>query len=773
MSETPSTEPTQVDPEPPPLPSAVTASVPDVPPQPAQPLPSATAVTPTEPAPTPSIAEPAWRDPSPELLELARSYGVETEWYDQGGTFQRVGAATIEAVLAALGVDVTSAGALWNSLMARRNEAWRRMLPPVFVSKAGQENSCWIHIPDGDPVRAWVDVEGGVRGWALDPVEKWVNPRHIDGRLMGEATVRIPGDMPVGWHVMWAESVGSDGVVRKSSCPLVITPAKLEPPALADGRQWGFMSQVYSMRSESSWGIGDLGDVAELAAWSGHAEGADFVLVNPLHAVSPVPPMEPSPYLPATRRFFNPIYLRVEAVEEFAGLGLADRAAIEALSIPVRALSTSPDLIERDVIWQAKSQALRLVFQAPLTPGRQARFDAFMDREGQGLLDFATWCALVEQHGEDFRQWPEALQDARSAAVAAERERLADSVRWHCWLQWQLDEQLAKAQRAATEGGMRSGVVHDLAVGVHWREADAWALKDVLAQGISVGAPPDMYNQKGQNWSQPPWRPDSLAEAAFLPYRAMLRTILRHSGGIRVDHVLGLFRLWWVPDGFPPTAGAYVRCDHEALVGILILEAQRAGAWVVGEDLGTMERWVQDYLSDRGVLGTSIMWFERDYVQEPDVPLDPTEWRANALASVTVHDLPPTAGYLAGEHIRLRAELGLLTRAAAAELAESQAEIAEWRQLAIERGWLEAADTSDEDLVVALHRLVAASPSLLIGVALTDAVGDRRTQNQPGTSDEYPNWRVPLTDAKGAAVTIEQYPRLPLLHRLVEAVKAR
>ena len=725
-------------------------------------------VDPTPSAPT--VVEPEWVEPSQELLELARSYGVATEYWDQSGNHHRVGAATITAVLVALGVDVTSPDAVWNALYARRNAAWRRMLPPVFVTRSGMDNQCWVHVPHGDGVQMWIDLEEGGDAWFLHQVDRWVEPRHVDGVLMGEATFRIPGDLPLGWHTMWARSEGADGIVREASSQLVVTPARLEPPALSAGRQWGFMTQVYAMRSEGSWGIGDLVDLAELAAWSGHAEGAHFVLVNPLHAASPIPPMEPSPYLPVTRRFANPIYLRVEAVEEYAGLSMEDRAAIEALSIPVRALSTSPDLIDRDLIWAAKSKALRIVFAAPLSPGRQARFDAYVEREGQGLVDFATWCALVEAHGDDSSTWPAGLDDARSAAVAAERERLADEVRWHSWLQWQLDEQLTRAQRAAVDAGMRSGIVHDLAVGVHPAGSDAWALRSVLAQGVSVGAPPDMYNQLGQNWSQPPWRPDALAEAAFVPYRDMLRTILRHAGGIRVDHVLGLFRLWWIPDGMPAYSGTYVTADHEALVGILALESQRAGAWLVGEDLGTVEQWVQDYLLSRGVLGTTIMWFERDYAQHPDVPLQPEQWRAHCLASVTVHDLPPTAGYLAGEHVRIRGELGLLTRSAEEELAESNAQIAEWRAMCVDRGWMPA-DGTDEDLIVALHRVVAASPSVLVGVALTDAVGDRRAQNQPGTDKEYPNWRVPLTDATGRAVLIEDYPNLPLLRRLVDAVR--
>ncbi len=712
----------------------------------------------------------AFIEPSHELVELARACGVAVEYWDQQGTYHRVSADTLKAVLTALKFDVSSPDAVWNALYERRNAPWKRMLPPVFVTRSGVENQCWVHIPHGDNVRMWVDLEEGGPAWFLDQVDRWVEPRHVDGVLIGEGTFRIPWDLPLGWHTMWARSEGSDGVVRESSCPLVVTPARLDPPALRAGREWGLMTQVYAMRSADSWGHGDLMDLADLAAWSGHSEGADFVLVNPMHAASPAPPIEPSPYLPVTRRFANPIYLRPEAIPEYAKLGAEQRAAIEELAAPLRALNDKPDQIDRNLIWPAKSKALEIVFSVPLAPGRQALFDAFVEREGQGLQDFAAWCALVDEYGPPW-EWPAELHDTTSPAVAEARERLGDRERWHCWLQWQLDDQFGRAQRAAVDSGMRTGIVHDLAVGVHKMGSDAWGLRDVLAQGVSVGAPPDMYNQMGQNWGQPPWRPDALAEAAFEPYVAMIRTILRHAGGIRVDHVLGLFRLWWVPDGMPAYHGTYVSSDHEALVGILALEAHRSGAWLVGEDLGTVEQWVQDYLLSRGVLGTTIMWFERDYAQQPDTPLQPERWRPNCLASVTVHDLPPTAGYLAGEHVRIRGELGLLTRPAEEELAESNAQIAEWRQMCVERGWMPE-DGDDEDLIVALHKVVAASESVLIGVSLPDVVGDRRAQNQPGTSQEYPNWKIPLTDRDGNAVLIEQFPDLPLLRRLVEAVSS-
>ena len=249
------------------------------------------------------------------------------------------------------------------------------------------------------------------------------------------------------------------------------------------------------------------------------------------------------------------------------------------------------DTLDRDRVWAAKRAALELVHRQPRRESRQRSFDAFRAREAEGLRDFATWCALAERFGLPTSTWPDDVRDPTSSKAEALRDELADRVCFHEWLQWCLDEQLAAAQRAAIEAGMAIGVVHDLAVGVHPDGADSWALSSTLARGVSVGAPPDMYNQLGQDWVMPPWRPDRLAEVGYAPYRAMMRTILRHAGGLRIDHVIGLFRLWWVPPGCRPSDGTYVGYDHEALVGILVLEAHRAGAVVVGEDLGTVEPW--------------------------------------------------------------------------------------------------------------------------------------------------------------------------------------
>jgi 4-alpha-glucanotransferase len=263
-----------------------------------------------------------------------------------------------------------------------------------------------------------------------------------------------------------------------------------------------------------------------------------------------------------------------------------------------------------------------------------------------------------------------------------------------------------------------------------------------------------------------------LEKQAYAPLRAMLNAVLRHAGGVRIDHIIGLFRLWWIPKGSRPTEGTYVRYDHEAMIGIVALEAQRAGAVVVGEDLGTVEPWVRDYLRERGLFGTSILWFEQDR-DGAGGPLPAERWREFCLSAVTTHDLPPTAGYLAGEHVRLRDELGLLTRPAEEELSADRAQQAAWLAELRRVGLLDDVDSADVgEVVVALHRYLGRTPSRLLALSLADAVGDRRTQNQPGTTDEYPNWRVPLTGPDGKQMLLEDVFADPRAARLAEVMKA-
>ena len=686
----------------------------------------------------------------PAVAELAEAYGIAIDWWDWQGEYTRVPPTTIVAALAALGVDASSSTSARAALADRETARWERMLPPCVVTRHGWQPTVDVHVPHGRPVQLWIDLEAGGVQAGVRQEENWAAPRLADGQLIGEATFRIPGDLPLGYHTLHARSDD-----REATCTLIVTPGWLGfPGRMGDARTWGLATQIYSVRSEQSWGVGDLVDLADLGVWAAAEQGAGFVLVNPLHAAEPTAPMEPSPYLPTSRRFTNPLYLRPKRIPEFADLDDRGRAEVAAAHEELIAELRGVDAIDRDLSWTAKRAVLRLIHHVPRTAGRELAFRAFCRREGRSLNDFATWSAIAEHHGADWHDWPEELGHPNSTAVDAFRDEHAEIVDFHCWLQWLLDDQLAVAQDSTTDAGAVLGVMHDLAVGVQPGGADAWALQDVYAQGVSVGAPPDAFNQSGQDWQQPPWRPDRLADVAYRPFRELVSTVLRHAGGIRVDHIIGLFRLWWIPTDAAPTAGTYVRYDHEAMIGILALEAFRAQALVVGEDLGTVEPWVRRYLRDRGILGTSILWFEFEH-DAGGAPLRPEWWREYCLASVTTHDLPPTAGYLASDHVRLRHQLGLLTRPLTDELAADEAERTAWLDNLRHRHALED-DADTEATIAALHRYLTWTPSRLLCMSLSDAIGDRRTQNQPGTIDEYPNWRVPLSGPDGAPYSLEQ-----------------
>jgi 4-alpha-glucanotransferase len=697
---------------------------------------------------------------SSDLRALAAAYDVATDYRDWRDRPVDVPESTVVAVLEAMGVDVADPAA---ALRAREEQRWRRMLPPCVVVTRGQDRTFEVHVTDGDPVEVVIDLETGGRRDDVRQVDRWVEPRELDGRTVGEATFAVPTDLPLGYHRIRATTDGAE-----ASSVLIVTPSWLGLPAsMGEHRGWGLAAQLYSVRSKASWGVGDLVDLTDLAVWSGAELGADYLLVNPLHAAEPVAPMEPSPYLPTSRRFFNPVYLRVERIPEYAELSAGDRARVDDLAVSVHQKLDTVDVIDRDTAWTAKRAALRVVHDAGRSAGRDLDLAAFVRRQGKALRDFATWSVLAQQHGNDYRSWPDQLQDVRSPAVAAAAADREDDVAFEMWLQWLLDEQLEAAQAKSLAAGMSLGTMHDLAVGVHPGGADAWRLRSTYASRIQVGAPPDAFNQVGQNWSQPPWRPDRLDEVAYAPFRDLIAAVLRHAGGVRVDHIIGLFRLWWIPEGRPPSEGTYVRYDHEAMIGVLALEASRAGAVVVGEDLGVVEPSAREYLGSRGVLGTSILWFERD---GDGRPLPAERWREYCLASVTTHDLPPTAGFLAGDHVRLRDELGLLERSVEEETASDDAERESWLAEVRSRDLLpEGADT--DRTVQALHRYLAFTPSRLLNASLTDAVGDRRTQNQPGTTDEYPNWRVPLSGPDGTPLLLEDVLASPRARRLAQAMR--
>ncbi|MFF8509809.1 4-alpha-glucanotransferase [Streptomyces sp. NPDC015492] len=681
------------------------------------------------------------------LARLAARHGVATAYSPSAGVTVPVPDATVVAVLGALGVDATTPDAVAAALDAAERTDRERLLAPTLVRWRGTE-----------PARPPADLPDGTRL-----------------RVTTEDGAVVTGDdwegLPLGVHTVEAEA--PDG--RTATATLIVAPARVPAP---ERRAYGLLVQLYSLLSSRSWGMGDLGDLRELATWAGRTHGAGFIQVNPLHAGVPGAPSDPSPYRPSSRRFPDPVHLRIEAIPEYALLGPERREELdlilaEAADLRERVLGKGA-AIDRDAVWEVKRRALELVVGGVEPgPGRRADFHDFLAARGRALEDHATYQALAERHGHHWRSWPEELRTPRTAEAAVRDDPdLAARVDFHCRLAWLTDRQLADAAAAAREAGMEIGIVHDLAVGVHPEGSDSWAQQDAFAAGMSVGAPPDAFNSRGQDWGLPPWRPDALAAAGYAPYRGLLRELLRHAGALRIDHVMGLFRLWWVPEGREPTEGTYVRHDAEAMLAVLVLEAHRAGALVIGEDLGTVEPGVREQLAARGVFGTSVLWFERDWA-DSGRPLAPAEWRADCVATATTHDLPPTAARLSGDHVALRHRLGLLPGDLARERAADAAETAEWLGLFQRLGLLPEGPGSEEAEIGAVHRFLLDTPARMVGVWLPDAVGDRRPQNLPGTWDEYPNWRLPLADADGQPMTLERLAASPRAHGLLRELHAR
>ncbi|MCO1657191.1 4-alpha-glucanotransferase [Pseudonocardia humida] len=623
-----------------------------------------------------------------DLARLAALHGVATEYRDGERERVVIDPDVVVRVLGLLDVDASSPGAVRDALAAADERARAGRLPGTIAVRTD-------------------------RG----------RPLPVPGVLVGEdGTRREVTELPAGLEPGWYRLETAD-----QTATVVVAPPALPEPE----RAWGWMLQLYALHSAASWGIGDLGDLREFTTWTGAEHGAGAVLLNPLHAITPVPPVQPSPYTPSSRRFGTALALRITDLPAYRRADAATRAEVDAL----RPL-TAGGRIEHDRAWAAKRSALELLWRAD---GRPEPTDADDD-----LWEFATYCALAERHGARWSRWPDELRSPSAPGVARARAELAPRVAFHAWVQQQVQAQLVEVQEAAREVGVR--IVHDLAVGCDPEGADGWALQDVLAMGVRIGAPPDAFSQQGQDWGLPPWRPDRLAATGYAAYRDMLRALLRQADGLRIDHVAGLWRLWWVPPGESADRGTYVHYDAEVMLAVLTLEAHRAGALVIGEDLGTVEPEVTEGLAAHRMLGSSVLWFTRD-VDAPGEPLlAPRRWPEDSVATISTHDLPTAAGFLTAEHVRARAELGLLGDVAAEEARAAQ-ERAELVDMIRAEGLVGPGEPTVDELVVAMHALLARSRSRLVLVSPYDVIGEVRQPNLPGTVDQYPNWRLPLAES--------------------------
>jgi 4-alpha-glucanotransferase len=512
---------------------------------------------------------------------------------------------------------------------------------------------------------------------------------------------RLPSDVPLGYHEIERRgSVASRLIVAPAACHL--------PRGF---RTWGWVIQLYAARSRRSWGMGDLADLRWLGRWAG-SQGAGIALINPLSAATPLIPQQPSPYFPSSRRFRSPLYLRIEEVTGAREVGgLARYASIG------RALN-GDRRIRRDGIFRVKLAALERIWKS--VRGRADRACETYCRDQRGLDEFATFSALAERFGTGWQRWPVEFRHPSSPAVGqARREReTADRVQFHKWVQYQIDRQLARASAAMP-------VMQDLPIGFDMDGADAWEFQDVLAHGISVGAPPDEFNTRGQDWGLPPFVPDRLRAAGYEPFVQTIRACLRHAGGLRIDHAMGLFRLFWIPVSAEPKDGAYVRGYPADLLSIVALESQRAKAVIVGEDLGTVEDETREQLAAKHILSYRLLWFEKT---------PPSHFPERALAAVTTHDLPTIAGLWSGSDLKAQQHLGLSPNAAGTAAIRSR----------IKRLTRSTDATPAAEVIVRLHEALSHAPSRILTATLDDAMVVEERPNMPATTDEWPNWCLSL-----------------------------
>ncbi len=699
------------------------------------------------------------------LDRLCQLVGVAAEYTDIWGKVHHVPEGTRLGMLRAMGVirdpdDVTAA------LEEREDLPWRRGLAPatvvrqaappyVIVYRCAKRLAALSH-------RWTLMLENGqTKTGELQPGQLELREcRDVDGVPFVEVTFKWRDPLPIGYHRFALYPPGAQTEVATS---LIVTPDRCYmPPALeGEGRVWGPGLQLYALRSARNWGIGDFTDLRSVVEIAGRA-GADIVGVSPLHALFPHNPQHKSPYNPSSRQFLNVLYLDVEAVPEFAECEKALKLVADPQFQARLRVLRAAEQVDYAGVAEAKFTVLEILFayfkERHLATGtaRAKTFQQYRQAQGETLERFAVYHALLEHlHTQDpgmwgWPVWPEDYRDPLAPAVQRFAQAHRDRVDYHAWLQWLGEEQLRACRKRSWEMGLGVGLYQDLAVSVDRAGAEAWSWQSLYALEVSIGAPPDDFNPLGQDWGLPPLIPERLKEAAFAPFISMLRANMRHAGALRIDHVMGLLRLFWVP-ARKPAEGCYVYYPFQELLGILALESQRNRCLVVGEDLGTVPDEVRAGLLSMGVLTYRLLLFEKDR-GEGFKP--PQAYPAQALVAVSTHDLPTLKSLWLGHDIDMRAKLHLYPNeeVQARQLVDRSQDRA-WLLWALEREDLLPAGVSHHpvsapemtpELMLAIHAYLARSPAKIMMIQIEDVLGQLDQVNMPGTTDQYPNWQYKL-----------------------------
>lgn len=701
------------------------------------------------------------------LTQLSALAGIQPTYTDNWDRQHTTSPTTQRALLAAMGIDVSTPQQIQAALEEREHREWLRPLAPVTVTGKGAA-ATRLALPKSLALETvewqlFLENNGVKRGQFIPHDLPLLETRRIESVDYHAWTLALPADPEPGYHQLEITYAGE--VLARQS--FIVAPATCyQPEAIIEsGRIWGAAVQLYSIKSERNWGIGDFTDLQTLLEqWA--SQGADIIGVNPLHALFPHNPQHASPYSPSSRLFMNVLYLDVEAIADFRECNAA-HTLLRSPEFQSRLENLrSTEYVDYSGVAALKLPMLERLYQhfcehhVQPDSERAAAFQAFQACEGERLYQHCLFEALQEHlHQQDLAiwgwpVWPPHYQQPTSADVREFATVHAERIRFFAYLQWQTDLQLAAVGARSLERGLGVGLYLDLAVSVDGGGAEAWANQTLYASRVGVGAPPELNNQRGQDWGLPPFVPERLREAAYAPFIETLRHNMRHAGALRLDHVMGLMRLLWIPAGEHPTAGAYVTYPFDELLGILALESQRHHCLVIGEDLGTVPPEVRAALAPRGILSYRLLILEK--TDDGDF-IPPSTYPSQAIAAVSTHDLPTLAGFWEGRDLLRRTELQLFSSeearrhhvvARAQERAHLLLALEQTAQLPTGMS-IDAATlpTMSADFVEAVHVFLARSPAKILMVQLEDALGVLDQINIPSTTTEHPNWRrkLPIT----------------------------
>lgn len=723
--------------------------------------------------------------PNDELSQLAHLYGVDTTYVDATDIRRTVPEETLRMILSQVGVPVESAGSIHAAVTRAYQRPWRQVVDDALVVRPGRFPKGWpVRLPLGERVPEDLSVDWTIRtdstvihrGASAGSHLEVAETRDIEGVVYQALELPFPQELEMGYYTFQVRARTSSSS-WEGETQVIVAPEECyvseacRPPA----RYWGMNVQLYGVRSTRNWGIGDLRDLRDIMTWAGRDLGAAMVGVNPLHALGPG---DISPYSPSSRLFHNPLYLDVEGIPEFRrSSAVQDKIRTRSFQDSLEQLRQSPVVQYEEVRrlkWSIFERLYEEFREAHLTrkTARGRAFRKFLQIKGESLERFGLFQALQEHFtnqgkGQDWRQWPQAYRDPTSTAVREFRDRSWNRIRFFQYLEWQCNQQLERVRAAAAKVGMPIGLYQDLAVGVAPSGADAWVFQDQFAGELSIGAPPDAFNLHGQNWGLAPPLPGRLQEHGYQLFSEMFRENMRHGGILRLDHAMGLFRLFWVPTGKSSSEGTYVQYQPDDLLSVLALESHRNRTMVIGEDLGTVTAEIRTRLHQTGLLSYRLLLFEK----MDGTFATPRSFPEQALAAVTTHDLPTLWGFWVERDIWHKQRLGFYPSEAAVQ-ADREARQHDRQALLtaldneklLPQGLSPRADEHPhmtDALCQAVYRYLARSPSRILTVSLEDLLGDEETPNLPGVHlQDYPVWRLKTGDHRSTIRTWRRNPRV-------------